>query len=98
MSPTAWIPLGLLLLGVMGRPSLFMWRLEPRSGPVNSSVQEFWALRRNLSGPGRVCREEPQGGLTTMGTFLAWLLLFILCWPVAVAALILYPFLWLLAL
>jgi hypothetical protein len=33
-----------------------------------------------------------------MGTFLAWLLLFILCWPVAVAALILYPFFWLLAL
>ena len=33
-----------------------------------------------------------------MGMFLAWLLLFILCWPVAVAALILYPFIWLLAL
>ena len=32
-----------------------------------------------------------------MGTFLAWLLLFILCWPVAVAALILYPVFWLLA-
>lgn len=33
-----------------------------------------------------------------MGTFLAWLLLFILCWPVALAALIIYPFIWLLAL
>jgi hypothetical protein len=33
-----------------------------------------------------------------MGTFLAWLLLFVLCWPLALAALILYPFFWLLAL
>ncbi len=33
-----------------------------------------------------------------MGTFLAWLLLFILCWPLALLALILYPFVWLLSL
>ncbi|HBL26752.1 MAG TPA: hypothetical protein DD490_07955 [Acidobacteria bacterium] len=33
-----------------------------------------------------------------MGTFLAWLLLFILCWPLALLALILYPFFWLLSL
>lgn len=33
-----------------------------------------------------------------MGTFLAWLLLFVLCWPLALVALILYPFFWLLAL
>ncbi|HJX28983.1 MAG TPA: hypothetical protein VJ885_13815 [Thermoanaerobaculia bacterium] len=33
-----------------------------------------------------------------MGTFLAWLLLFVLCWPLALAALILYPFCWVLAL
>ncbi|HKH44641.1 MAG TPA: hypothetical protein VKM72_08265 [Thermoanaerobaculia bacterium] len=32
-----------------------------------------------------------------MGTFLAWLLLFIFCWPLALLALILYPFFWLLA-
>jgi hypothetical protein len=38
-----------------------------------------------------------KGGLTSMGTFLAWLLLFILCWPVALLALVLYPFFWLLA-
>ena len=30
--------------------------------------------------------------------FLIWLLLFILCWPVALLALILYPFIWLLSL
>ena len=30
--------------------------------------------------------------------FLFWLILFILCWPVAVAALVLYPIVWILAL
>jgi hypothetical protein len=31
-------------------------------------------------------------------TFLAWLILLILCWPLALAALILYPVVWLLLL
>jgi hypothetical protein len=30
--------------------------------------------------------------------FLLWLILFVLCWPLAVAALVLYPFVWLLLL
>jgi len=34
----------------------------------------------------------------TMLTFLIWLLLLLLCWPLALAALILYPIVWLLAL
>lgn len=33
-----------------------------------------------------------------MLTFLLWLLLFILCWPVALLALLLYPLVWLLLL
>lgn len=33
-----------------------------------------------------------------MLTFLLWLLLFVLCWPVALLALVLYPFVWLLLL
>jgi hypothetical protein len=33
-----------------------------------------------------------------MVKFLLWLLLFLLCWPVALAALILYPAVWLLLL
>lgn len=33
-----------------------------------------------------------------MAAFLLWVLLFILCWPVALAALILYPIVWLLLL
>lgn len=32
-----------------------------------------------------------------MGTFLVWVLLFILCWPLALLALVLYPIFWLLA-
>jgi len=31
-----------------------------------------------------------------MITFLLWCLLFILCWPLAIAALLLYPIVWLL--
>jgi hypothetical protein len=30
-----------------------------------------------------------------MAAFLLWLLLFIVCWPLAIAALILYPIVWL---
>jgi len=33
-----------------------------------------------------------------MTKFLLWLILFILCWPLAVMALLLYPFVWLLML
>ena len=33
-----------------------------------------------------------------MWTFLAWLILFVLCWPLALVALVLYPLVWLLAL
>jgi hypothetical protein len=33
-----------------------------------------------------------------MTNFLLWLLLLILCWPLAVVALLLYPFVWLLML
>ena len=33
-----------------------------------------------------------------MATFLVWLVLLVVCWPLAVIALILYPILWLLSL
>jgi hypothetical protein len=33
-----------------------------------------------------------------MVTFLVWIILFFLCWPLAILALILYPFFWLLSL
>lgn len=33
-----------------------------------------------------------------MKTFLLWLLLLFLCWPLALAALIIYPFVWLILL
>lgn len=33
-----------------------------------------------------------------MFTFIAWIILFILCWPLAILALILYPVFWLLTL
>lgn len=33
-----------------------------------------------------------------MLTFLAWIILFIVCWPLALLALVAYPFVWLLLL
>lgn len=33
-----------------------------------------------------------------MWTFLLWLILLVLCWPLALLALVLYPFVWLLML
>jgi len=33
-----------------------------------------------------------------MAAFLLWCILFVLCWPLAIVALILYPFIWLLLL
>ncbi len=33
-----------------------------------------------------------------MWTFLAWIILFLLCWPLALLALVLYPIFWLLLL
>jgi hypothetical protein len=33
-----------------------------------------------------------------MAVFLLWCILFVLCWPLAVAALVLYPIVWLLLL
>ncbi len=43
---------------------------------------------------------RPANSITgvTMFTFLLWLILLILCWPLALLALILYPFVWLLML
>jgi hypothetical protein len=37
-------------------------------------------------------------GLSAMFTFLLWCLLFVVCWPLALLALIAYPFVWLLLL
>ncbi|MBD3219541.1 MAG: hypothetical protein GF310_14825 [candidate division Zixibacteria bacterium] len=33
-----------------------------------------------------------------MFTFILWCILFVICWPIAIAALILYPIIWLLLL
>ena len=33
-----------------------------------------------------------------MMTFLLWCILFVMCWPLAIAALVIYPFVWLILL
>jgi hypothetical protein len=40
----------------------------------------------------------PRQELSAMITFLLWCLLFLLCWPVALFALVLYPIIWLILL
>ena len=46
----------------------------------------------------RYCRNDFLRYFTGMLTFLLWLILFILCWPLAILALVLYPLVWLLLL
>jgi len=36
--------------------------------------------------------------MSTLLTFLLWCILFVLCWPLALVALILWPFVWLISL
>jgi hypothetical protein len=41
---------------------------------------------------------QVEDGALTMTKFLLWLILLVLCWPLALLALIAYPFVWLLLL
>ncbi|HXP16259.1 MAG TPA: hypothetical protein VN868_04115, partial [Terriglobales bacterium] len=41
----------------------------------------------------KLVQEQLQGGIT-MYAFLLWCILFVLCWPLALLALVLYPFVW----
>jgi len=38
---------------------------------------------------------RPRVGILEMATFLLWFLLLVLCWPLALLALLLYPLVWL---
>jgi hypothetical protein len=42
-----------------------------------------------------VTRITPRAAEAHMVKFLLWLVLFVLCWPLAFAALVLYPIVWL---
>jgi hypothetical protein len=61
--------------------------------------RKFW-----LSTQGTFCPPSPynktgdQEGGVIMLTFILWCILFVLCWPLALLALIAYPFVWLLLL
>jgi hypothetical protein len=43
-------------------------------------------------------RSDVQGPKNTMAKFLLWLILLVVCWPLALVALVAYPFVWLLLL
>src|ERR1051325_8380797 len=44
------------------------------------------------------CAETTETRMRVFNSFILWLILLILCWPLALLALILYPFIWLLLL
>ena len=65
------------------------------SSPKLASALRF-AARKQIS---PIARIYSQGGVRlAMFTFLSWCLLLVLCWPLALLALVLYPFVWLLLL
>ena len=43
-----------------------------------------------------MCETDP--GIRTVLKFLLWLILLVICWPLALLALIVYPFVWLILL
>ena len=48
-----------------------------------------------IPGPGDETERGPERTGPPMLTFLAWLILLVLCWPLALLALVLYPVVWL---
>lgn len=59
------------------------------------------APETRLASASRLFVAEPSGPLRvprSVATFLVWLLLLFVCWPLAILALVLYPFVWLLLL
>jgi len=61
------------------------------------------ARARNIEGGGaavsiRTGRIQAATNEVAMAAFFLWIILFILCWPLALLALVLYPFVWLVAL
>jgi len=53
---------------------------------------------REMENAARERRSTGILGGSLMVKFLLWLILLVVCWPVALLALILYPFIWILAL
>ena len=62
------------------------------SGPEGTSLQVNAAARQEAQG------QDLVEGIETVLTFLLWLVLLVLAWPLAIIALILYPILWLVSL
>jgi hypothetical protein len=57
---------------------------------LNDGLELFLRPRRTIT--------QREKEISVMFTFLLWCILFVLCWPLAVLALISYPFIWLILL
>jgi len=73
----------------------FMWGQPPRLSGAQSATPTLAVEYGTYAVTHRTINQKR--GLT-MFTFLLWCLLFVLCWPLALLALIAYPFIWLLLL
>ena len=79
-------------------PQLNTKLLERHSWEENFACS-YWKIK--FSNAAHV--NEPGSNLSgkylySMFIFIAWIILFILCWPLAILALVLYPFFWILSL
>jgi hypothetical protein len=64
--------------------------------PKDQTLKPPASGRELLTPAGRITPGEKRG--PPMFTLLLWCILFVLCWPLAMLALIAYPFIWLLLL
>src|SRR6266700_1838996 len=76
--------------------SIVSWRTRRdfTSGPVHAS-NEFWT---DPAGTSSHPDTYLKSGETVMAAFVLWCMLLVLCWPLALLALVLYPIVWLLLL
>src|SRR6266571_2281583 len=86
----------ILLVNSLLEKSIVSWRKRRdfTSGPVHAS-NEFWT---DPAGTSSHPDTYLKSGETVMAAFFLWCILFVLCWPLALLALVLYPIVWLLLL
>ena len=71
-------------------------RVSHRGAPVRGirrCIRRFVAFRLRAAG-----RVRHLGGMKTLTSLLLWCVLFVLCWPLALLALVAWPLVWLLSL
>ena len=79
-----------------GRSGDFIFRRISALGV--GSARRPGVVNLGLRGYASVARNVERTPVTPLLVIVGWCLLFVLCWPLAILALVLWPFLWLLSL